>query len=430
MKLKYLTITLAALAFSAQAFAQSAAPAAPTVAAPAAQTAAPKTPEEWLARMTDFTRNSSAFRDPRMFVPWSNAVSDPGFYSAMMTGAMDPAGWLNMMNSATNPNALRNYIQFTDPALYMRWMNAGMDPAFYTAMMTQFSDPGKMMRWAMMPMDPKMWSAMMNMANPNMYMKWAMAPMDPRAWGMMGNMMNPATYMGFMGAGMDPKSYGPTWNNWFNNPTQAPVTGVTNPWAGPTAGAGFNFFDPTAMMGMFGGMIPGVAPASATTASAAPTLATQAAAAPPAPATVFAPSPIPAARAGVPAPVARQVLSGDTLFRSGKSGIKDLSKEGKAKLDEVIAKIKAVGEVAQINVVGHADPTGNKKANLRLSQARAKSVKSYLVSQGVKSDVIISSGMGDTQQVVQCDAKLPKDKLKACHAPNRSVDIEITPKTK
>ena len=71
MKLKYLTLTLATLAFSTQAFAQSAAPAAVAPGAQAAAPATPKTPEEWLARMTDFTRNSSAFRDPRVFVPWS-----------------------------------------------------------------------------------------------------------------------------------------------------------------------------------------------------------------------------------------------------------------------------------------------------------------------------------------------------------------------
>jgi outer membrane protein OmpA-like peptidoglycan-associated protein len=132
-----------------------------------------------------------------------------------------------------------------------------------------------------------------------------------------------------------------------------------------------------------------------------------------------------------PVPAANKViLAGDALFKSGKSGIKDLSKEGKAKLDEVVAKLKGMGEIEQIKIVGHADPTGKTSSNLKLSEARAKSVKSYLIAKGVKPNVIITSGMGDTQPVVQCAADLAKAQLKECHAPNRRVEIEIVAKPK
>jgi outer membrane protein OmpA-like peptidoglycan-associated protein len=138
----------------------------------------------------------------------------------------------------------------------------------------------------------------------------------------------------------------------------------------------------------------------------------------------------PAAPVVAPTVTNKVMLAGDALFKSGKSGIKDLSPEGKARLDEVIAKLKAVGEIEQIKVVGHADPTGNALSNRRLSEARAKSVKSYLIAKGITPGVIISSGMGDTQPVVQCDKSLVKDDLKACHAPNRRVEIEIAAKGK
>lgn len=147
---------------------------------------------------------------------------------------------------------------------------------------------------------------------------------------------------------------------------------------------------------------------------------------------VVVPAPVPAPVA-VPVPepaVNKVVLAGDALFKSGKFGIKDLSREGKAKLDEVVAKLKGVGEIDQIKVVGHADPTGNAKSNQTLSEARAKSIKSYLIAKGVKPNVIITSGVGDTQPVVQCDAKLPSAQLKECHAPNRRVEIEIQAKPK
>jgi outer membrane protein OmpA-like peptidoglycan-associated protein len=122
------------------------------------------------------------------------------------------------------------------------------------------------------------------------------------------------------------------------------------------------------------------------------------------------------------------VLAGDTLFKLGKSGIRDLSREGKQRLDEVAAKIKALGEVELIKIVGHADATGKAEANRKLSEARAKSVKSYLVAKGVKPGVIITSGMGDSHPVVQCDMSLPSQELAECLAPNRRVEIEVVAK--
>ncbi len=467
MKLKIVTLALAfaaAPAFAAMGTTEIPTFAGQAAAKEAAKTGTPKTPEEWLARMTDFSRNLSAFKDPRVFVPWTNAVTEPGFYIAMMNGMMDPGGWLNMMNSAAHPDAVRNLVQFADPNILMKWTAAGADPAFYTAVLTQLSDPGKMMRWAMVPADPKLWNMMLNTLNPNTYIRWGMAGMDPRAWNLAGTMANPALYTGMAGAIVNPNSYGQGTNSWL---TWAP--------AAPVQGAGsFAMWDPVAMLGNLSGFIPGLNlsalptlpniglptfPTPAAPASVAAPVAKPAEAAP-APAVAapkpevkpaaVAPTPVPVAAAPVktaeapkvvaqpvpaatptPAPAANKViLAGDALFQSGKSGIKDLSKEGKAKLDEVVAKLKGMGEIEQIKVVGHADPTGKSADNQKLSEARAKSIKSYLVAKGVKPNVVMSNGMGDTQPVVQCDKTLAKDKLKECHAPNRRVEIEIVAKNK
>ncbi len=432
MNIKYLALAMACAACSTQAIAQAPAqvPAqAPAIAAPVAT---PKSAEEWLQRMTDFTQNASAYKDPRVFVPWSNAVTEPGFYIAAMNGMMDPAGWLAMMNSAANPAAVRNLAQFGDPNVYMRWMAAGVDPAFYTALLTQMSDPGKMMRWGMMPLDPKLWNVFLNTLNPNTYIRWPMAMMDPRMWNLMGNMANPALYTSMAGAAFNAQNYGPSVNSWLNWTPPAPVVGASNPWAGNNA-ASFNMFDPMAMGSLLGGMVPGLSPAApAVQMPAAP----KAAEAPkPVAAPMVIPAPVfaaPAATAPAPAATApnKVILAGDALFQSGKSGIRNLSKDGKARLDEVVAKLKGMGDIDQIRVVGHADPTGNAKANRKLSEARAKSIKSYLVAKGVKPGVIITSGMGDSQPVVQCDANLPSAELKECHAPNRRVEIEIVAKPK
>lgn len=412
MKLRTLTFALALAASSlAQAADAPAQPAKPI----------PQTPEAWLQRMTDFTQNASAYRDPRVFVPWFNSVTEPGFYTAMGQGMMDPAGWLNMMNSMANPDAARNWMWVVDPNVYMKWMQAGMDPAFYTSMLATMSDPGKMMRWAMMPMDPKMWNLMLQTMNPNTYIRWGMAGMDPRAWNLMGNVMNPALYTSMMGAMFDPKSYGGM-SPWLNWKPPAPVAGASNPWGGEQS-ASFNLFDPALLANMTS-FLPSLVPGQATGAPAA------AVGAPPAAAKAAPAAAAPAVKALAAPASTKTVLSGDALFKLGKSGIKDISGDGKKSLDALAEQIKQMGEVEQIKIVGHADASGRAAANQKLSEARARSVKSYLVAKGVKSSVIATSGAGSSQPVVQCDMKLPSKELAACLAPNRRVEVEILGKAK
>ncbi|MCA1978921.1 MAG: OmpA family protein, partial [Thiobacillus sp.] len=135
-----------------------------------------------------------------------------------------------------------------------------------------------------------------------------------------------------------------------------------------------------------------------------------------------APAPF-AVQAGAPATL---TLGGDTLFKTGKSSINDLTPEGRAKLDDLIAKIKAFGAIDSIKITGHADKMGKADANKKLSLARAKAVGAYLKSKGVKAKTFATAGLGDTKPVVECDMKQPKDALKACLAPNRRVEIEVT----
>ena len=47
----------------------------------------------------------SAYKDPKVFVPWVNAVTEPGFYTTMGNNMMDPGNWLNMMGSMIQPGA-------------------------------------------------------------------------------------------------------------------------------------------------------------------------------------------------------------------------------------------------------------------------------------------------------------------------------------
>ena len=67
---------------------------------------------------------------------------------------------------------------------------------------------------------------------------------------------------------------------------------------------------------------------------------------------------------------------------------------------------------------GHADDTGTPKANLRLSEKRAKAVVAYLVQQGVKASRLRAFGYGDTHP-------LSTDRSDEGRARNRRVEIRV-----
>jgi len=148
-----------------------------------------------------------------------------------------------------------------------------------------------------------------------------------------------------------------------------------------------------------------------------PTAACTMAAAPMAP-KPMAPKPAPAA----PMPVTQKVtLSTDVLFDFDRYALKP---EGKAKLDELVGKIKDIA-LEVIIAVGHTDRIGSEAYNQKLSVRRAESVKAYMVSKGIQPNRIYTEGKGEKQPVKTCpDSKNFKETV-ACLAPNRRVDVEV-----
>ncbi len=133
-----------------------------------------------------------------------------------------------------------------------------------------------------------------------------------------------------------------------------------------------------------------------------------------------------AARAAAPAaaPAREKVtVAADALFDFNKATLRP---EGKAKLDDVVAKSsQLVLEV--VIAVGHADRIGGAAYNQKLSEKRAASVKDYLVSKGIPANRIYTEGKGSKQPVTKADqCKGPKSaKVISCLQPDRRVDIEI-----
>ena len=136
----------------------------------------------------------------------------------------------------------------------------------------------------------------------------------------------------------------------------------------------------------------------------------------PAPAPVAAPAPAPApAPAAAPVAAASKVsYAADAFFDFDKSVLKA---EGKAKLDDLVAKVKAIN-LEVIIAVGHTDSVGSDAYNQKLSIARAEAVKAYLVSKGIEKNRVYTEGKGEKQPVAD-------NKTKEGRAKNRRVEIEV-----
>ena len=134
---------------------------------------------------------------------------------------------------------------------------------------------------------------------------------------------------------------------------------------------------------------------------------------------VAAPAATPAAAAPAApvaqAPAAAKVTyAADTFFDFNKSVIKPA---GKAKLDDLVAKVKGIN-LEVIIAVGHTDSVGSDAYNQKLSVRRAESVKAYLVSKGIEKNRIYTEGKGEKQPVAD-------NKTSEGRAKNRRVEIEV-----
>lgn len=110
-------------------------------------------------------------------------------------------------------------------------------------------------------------------------------------------------------------------------------------------------------------------------------------------------------------------LSGAVLFATNKS---ELLPAAQAKLSEVAQALTQQDKDSKIVIEGHTDSQGADDANKELSQRRAESVRSYLVSHGMAADRVVATGFGEARPIAD-------NKSAEGRANNRRVEIVVEP---
>ena len=108
----------------------------------------------------------------------------------------------------------------------------------------------------------------------------------------------------------------------------------------------------------------------------------------------------------------------DAIFDTKKTDITNLSTQGRQELQQIVQKInikyKTFTDV-KVHVVGYANDGPDESMNRRLSNDRAKSVRAYFQSQGLRSTALTFEGRGSQE----------KEKAELLGLSPRRVEVEV-----
>jgi outer membrane protein OmpA-like peptidoglycan-associated protein len=106
-------------------------------------------------------------------------------------------------------------------------------------------------------------------------------------------------------------------------------------------------------------------------------------------------------------------LPADALFEPGKAALRE---SAKARLDQMAAALASTA--GHIVVRGYTDEDGDREVNVDLSFRRAVVVRDYLVSRGIRKELVMAQGMGP-------DEPLSDNRSAEGRAQNRRLEIIV-----
>lgn len=112
--------------------------------------------------------------------------------------------------------------------------------------------------------------------------------------------------------------------------------------------------------------------------------------------------------------------TGDTLVLHGVTfefNKATLTPDARALLDQVVAALASRGDI-KVEIDGHTDGIGSDAYNQKLSEARAASVKKYLVDGGIADARLTAKGFGKTQPIADNGTDAGRDL-------NRRVELRV-----
>ncbi|MEP7367457.1 MAG: OmpA family protein [Acidobacteriota bacterium] len=105
----------------------------------------------------------------------------------------------------------------------------------------------------------------------------------------------------------------------------------------------------------------------------------------------------------------------DVLFEFGKYNLRPEAREKLAKVSGIVIAYPGL----KLEVEGHTDSVGSDAFNQTLSEKRAETVRTYLTSQGIKSDAVTARGFGESRPVADNNSSTGRQA-------NRRVEIVVS----
>lgn len=102
------------------------------------------------------------------------------------------------------------------------------------------------------------------------------------------------------------------------------------------------------------------------------------------------------------------------LFNTGKASLQDASKQTLNDITDILKKYPD----SKFTIEGHTDSVGSESLNEKLSDERAKSVRDYLIANGIDSSRLTSKGFGESKPIATNATRTGRSQ-------NRRVEINL-----